>query len=89
MGGRPAHDRARRGGEEVRRILCMIFSQCAVQTTGADARAVMDLLHYAIKRENLTRSRNGKTRISYQIKTSAGRSGQAEGMGQETASISS
>ncbi len=61
----------------------------SIKITGADARAVMDLLHYAIKRENLTRSRNGKTRISYQIKTSAGWSGQAEGMGQETASISS
>ena len=61
----------------------------SIEITGADARTVMDILHYAIKRENLTRSRNGKTRISYQIKTSAGWSGQAEGMGQETASISS
>ena len=61
----------------------------SIEITGADARTVMDILHYAIKRENLTRSRNGKTRISYQIKASAGQSGQAEVMGQETASISS
>ncbi len=61
----------------------------SITITGADARAVMDMLHYAIKRENLTRSRNGKTRISYQIKASAGQLGQAEGMDQETASISS